>query len=263
MLKAAAFALVLVIGTLFVTPLQAQGWHFGIGTGILRLNTEGDIGLNTTLLGPTQVAVDLSPEDFDDLMESAIGGGGYLTNGTWMVGFSVGKLKLQDNPTGTLPSGAELTASEVFFEITSGEVTVGYVAYRSPTNSVSVTPHVGARYTKHELGADLTILQGATSTDITRGVDHNWTDVLIGASAAVRVVNKVTWNVRADAGFGGSEGTYLVSTGISWQPHRRFSIGPIAKFMAVEVENGERGDADWYFYDANEFGWGIGFLLHF
>jgi hypothetical protein len=68
------------------SPSSAQKWHFGLGTGLVRMNVEGDQGLNVALgnTGPVQFAVDLSPDDFQDLMQSAIGGGGYATDGKWM-----------------------------------------------------------------------------------------------------------------------------------------------------------------------------------
>ena len=37
------------------------------------------------------------------------------------------------------------------------------------------------RYLQHELDADLAIIR-ETTTDVSRAVDHNWTDVLVGAA---------------------------------------------------------------------------------
>ena len=74
---------------------------------------------------------------------------------------------------------------------------------------------------------------------------------------------KVNWSTSFDAGFGGSNGTYNFTTAISWRFWKYMSIGPNFSFMAIDYENGERGDSDWYLYDANEFGWGASCLIHF
>ena len=55
-----------------VSSASAQKkWYFGIGTGLMRLNAQGDQGLNLGLLGPVQVEVDLDPNDFQDHLHSA------------------------------------------------------------------------------------------------------------------------------------------------------------------------------------------------
>ncbi len=41
------------------------------------MNAEGDQGLHTNAAGPVLAEIDLDPDDFDDLIQSAIGFGGY------------------------------------------------------------------------------------------------------------------------------------------------------------------------------------------
>ncbi len=255
----AAFMVVLSF-LLGVSSVSAQKkWHFGIGTGLARLNAQGDQGLNVGQFGPVQVDVDLDPDDINDLMQSAIGFGGYATNGTLMIQYSFVQLKLGGQPGTTLPSGATVS-SDLSFDITTGQVTAGYTVYRG--GKVALQPYAGVRYLKHDLGAEVTIV-AQTTTDISRGVDHNWTDVLVGTSLDVALSKKVSWNTSIDAGFGGSNGTYKIATSIGWRVWRFLSLHPNAYFMAIDFENGERGDTDWYLYDANEFAWGLSFLLNF
>lgn len=239
-------------------------WFFGLGTGFTFMNTEGDQGLNTALFGPVQAEVDLDPSDFSDLMETGFGLGGFATDGTWMIQASFGKLKLGGEPSGSLPAGVGGTfAADFFFEMTVGQITVGNTVYRSKNFKFSFTPYAGVRYLKHELGAGLSVTQGATTTAVAGVIDNNWTDILIGSSIGYVLSPKWTWNAQADAGFGGSEGTYTFKTGLSWKPLAHWSIGPNFGYSAIEFENGKKGDSDWYFYDANEFGAGIGLLYHF
>ncbi len=250
-------ALMLVLSCLLgVSSVGAQGWHFGIGTGLLRMNAEGHQGLNINPIGPVLAEIDLDPDDFDDLIDTAIGFGGYATNGKWMVKYSLASIKLVAEPSGTLPGGSAFT-SQFSFDITTGHLTVGYTAYNQ--GRLSVQPFIGVRYLKHELGADVTV---ATAPPLSRSVDHNWTDVLVGAALNVALSPKVNWSASFDAGFGGSNGTYNFTTGISWRFWKYMSIGPNFSFMAVDFENGEMSDSDWYLYDTNEFGWGASFVFH-
>ena len=71
------------------------------------------------------------------------------------------------------------------------------------------------------------------------------------------------WNNRITAGFGGSEGTYMGQTGITWIFYKGWSSTLYGNYTAVEFENGDEGDSDWYLYDIDEFGIGLGFLYNF
>lgn len=240
-------------------------WFFGLGTGFTFANAEGDQGLNTVLFGPIQAEIDLDPSDFSDLMETGFGLGGYATDGTWMIQASFGMLKLGGEPSGSLPSGVGggTFTADWFFEMTGAQFTLGYTAHRSKNMKFSITPYVGARYSKHQIGSDIVVTQGATTTTIIGIVDHNWTDFLVGTSIGYVLAPKWTWSALVDAGFGGSEGTYTFKTGLSWKAFKHFSFGPNFSYSAIEVVNGEPGDSDWYLYDANEFGVGIGVLINF
>ena len=230
-------------------------WSFGIGTGIFRLNAEGDMGFNT-IAGPVEQDVDLAPDDIDDLMETAFGFGGYATDGTWIIQYSFGLLELEDDPSVVLPSGATVS-SKIGFDITGGEITVGYPIYRS--TSLIVRLHAGARYTEHELDLDHTI---DGTPVLSRDIDEDWTDALVGISLGVPLAEKWMWNSKFNAGFGGSEGTYFAQTGVTWRFLKHWSTTLYGKNTAVEYENGSRGDSDWYLYDVDEFGAGLSVLFN-
>jgi hypothetical protein len=227
-------------------------WNYGIGTGLFRLNVEGDVGFNTQIAGPVQFEVDLDPDDISDLMETAFGLTGYATDGKWMVNFLVSHLKLED----TVSSGP--VSATLGFEMNSGEITVGYPVYSTPQLILGVLG--GARHTKHEVSADV-VAPGPTT--INRSFDNSWTDALVGLTLTVPLAEKWVWNNRVDAGFGGSEGTYSGSTGVTWRVYKGFSSTLYGKYTAVEYENGNKGEADWYLYDADEFGVGLAILYNF
>jgi hypothetical protein len=249
-----AFALCL-LGT---SPANAK-WYWGVGTGITQMNIEGDIGLNVDGIGPVQVPVDLDPDEFRDLIETAFGFGGYFTDGKWVIGYKLGFFELLDEPSGTTPGGASYT-SEFFFDMTFGEFTIGNVVWKSSNGKMSLTPFVGARYIKHELGSTINVTGIGTRV---RSTENEWTDFLIGTSVKYAFAPKWLLSASLDGGFGGSEGTVNFSAGLSWRFWKYMSAGPMFSYKAVEFENGEKGDADWYLYDVDEFGVGASFLFHF
>jgi len=239
-------------------------WYLGIGTGLTRAHAQGDQGFNTVLFGPIEFEVDMDPSDFGDFTQSAVGLGGYATNGTWMLTGMFSKIKLGDDPMEDVPiaGGGGTYTSDLFFKTTTAEFTIGYVAFRSKNMKFNFTPYAGARYMKHRFVSRLTVTQGATTIEIMEEIDNDWTDFLIGYSFGFQLSPEVTLNAQADAGFGGSEGTYTYKASLTFKPSKRFSFSPNFKYASIEYENGARGDSDWYFYDANEFGFGMSFTLH-
>ena len=242
----------------FSTTASAE-WFFGIGTGIYRLNAQGDQGLHTNLLGPVTFDVDLSPDDIDDLMETAFGLGGYATNGKWMIQASFAMLELVDTVGTTLPGGTSLSA-EIGFEATTAQVIIGYPIYYN--ESLLIRAHAGARYIGHEVSADLSATGANGTFRLVRTVEEDWTDVLLGLTADVPLAEKWTWSTRVDAGFGGSDGTYFGETGVNWQFHKNWSLNLYGNYLAIEFEEGHKGDPGWYIYDADEFGVGLNILFH-
>ncbi len=235
-------------------------WHFGIGTGIFRLNIDGDMGFHVLPLDTSvEFDVDLDPDDVSDVMETAFGLGGYATDGKWMIQYSFGMMELEDDPSRTI-AGVGTVSSELGFDSTGGEITVGYPIYEC--TSLIVRLHGGVRYTDHELDADTTIVGPGGTTRRSKDIDEDWTDALFGISAGVPFAEKWMWNNKFNAGFGGSEGTYFAQTGVTWRFLKHWSASLYGKYTAVEYENGSKGDPDWYLYDVDEFGAGLSVLFN-
>ena len=225
-------------------------WHYGIGTGFTRLNVDGDMGFNTQIAGPVTFGVDLDPDQVSDLVDTAFGFTGYFTDGTWMVQYSFSNIELEGSST----VGAASTT--IGFDIQGAEITVGYPFYKTPSLILGVLG--GVRYTEHELSASVT----SGGSTVSRSIDNDWVDALVGLTLAVPLAEKWVWNNRADAGFGGSEGTYSGSTGVTWRFYKGWSGTLFAKFTAVEFEESSRGNSDWYRYDVDEFGPGLAILYN-
>ena len=226
-------------------------WKYGIGTGISRLNVEGDISVESALGGTIKLPVDLDPDEIDDLMESAIGFAGYATDGTWMVTYSYVNLELE----GTSVVGA--VSAKANFEATLGELIVGYPITKTQKFSSNVL--FGVRYLAHDLKSQFT--SGATTLSNQR--DNDWIDGVIGITADFKLTDILTWNNQLDASGGESEGIANFKTALNWRVSKKWTVGLNAKFSAVEVKNGNPGDADYYVYDADETSAGASFLYHF
>ncbi len=241
-------------------------WSHGIGTGLFMLNLKGDVGVNTTLAGPVEVKdVELDFDQIKDLLETAFGFAGYSTDGTWMIRYSYVSMELEGKVSHSIPanpvlSGGHSVDASLNFKAKSAEATLGYAVFQNPSISVSVDG--GVRYTKHEISSALGISGPVLNSNLSRDVDQDWTDFLIGGTVTVPFTEKWSWSTIANAGFGGSEGTYMGQTGINWKFYKRWLSTLYGKYQAVDFENESKGDSGWYKYDVNEFGLGLNFAYN-
>lgn len=254
----------LVVFTVISISSTARAeWQFGIGTGLMAMNAEGDMGFQVMALdppAPIQFDMKLDPEDFNDYMESAIGFGGFASDGKWMILYSFSNLKLEGSDTIT-PSGpvVESASFSTEFDMTSAELVVGYPVYHG--DSLALKVYGGVRYTGHELEGEVSVTTPTQTLTRSRKIDEDWIDGLVGIMADVRLAEKWNWNTRLDGGWGGSEGTYFVTTGVAWRFHEHWSATLYGRYMAVDFENNSKGDDDWYLYDVDESGVGLNIMF--
>lgn len=242
--------------TIFIGIAHAE-WNFGIGTGPQMLDVNGDMGMDTAL-GAVEIDVDLNPGDMSDRTKSAFGFGGYATDDKWMVQYKLGKLELEEDVAKGSRTGGTLSA-DIEFDITEAELTVGYPIFGN--SSYMIRGYGGLRYLKHEF--DFFIIgTGFLGANRNISIDESWTDVLIGIAADIPFAEKWNWNIKADAGFGGSEGTYLASTGVTWRFYGNWSSTLFGSYKAVDYENDSKGDADWYLWDVDETTLGLTILYN-
>jgi hypothetical protein len=144
--------------------------------------------------------------------------------------------------------------------MTGAELTVGYPVYKTP--SLIVLVDGGLRYTKHKFDNSLSSTGNVSFPKTSNKFDQSWTDAVLGASVNVPFAETWSWNSRVNAGFGGSDGTYLVSTGVSWRFHKNWSTSLTGKYVSVDYENGSQGESDWYYYNADESSIGLTVLFN-
>ena len=54
---------------------------------------------------------------------------------------------------------------------------------------------------------------------------------------------------------------YFGYTGITWHFFKHWAATVYGKYTAFDIENGSKGDADWYLYDVDEYGAGLSVLV--
>jgi hypothetical protein len=258
-MKIFAITMLSVLMVISFTSVSYAEWSYGIGTGIFRLNIDGDVGVQTRL-GAVELEVDLDADDISDLMESAFGFGGYATDGTWLIRYSFGHMSLEGDGSDTLPGGLTTVNGDLTFDVLGGEILIGYPVYQH--SSFRVLLDGGVRYTKHEMDMDVNFT-GLINTNLDKDIDEDWVDALFGATVAVPITEKWAWNTSANAGFGGSDGTYTGYTGVTWRFYKGWSGTLYGKYTAVDFENGDKGASEWYLYDVDEFGLGLTILYNF
>jgi hypothetical protein len=240
-----------------VQSFAQDEWTHGIGTGLFLLNLDGAQGFDT-VSGPIEADLDLDTSELKDLIETAFGFGGFAKKGKWNIQYSLQYMELADAASGAI--GLTPVALDITFEASGAEVAGVYTFAKSGQNLWGVLG--GVRYTKHKFASNLAI-GPPISTTLSNNFEHNWTDVLIGLTHTHIMSKEWLWNTRFDAGFGGSEGTYLFNTGATWIFAESWMATFFGKYVAVDFENGSRGNADWYLYDVDEFGIGATVLYVF
>ena len=220
-----------------VTSAQAE-WKFGIGAGVGAFDIDGDLDL-ATQTGEIEY-------DTGD-MESAFALQGYAATGAWIFRTSISSLEVEANQT--LASGDLL--SDLNFKRLIWDLTAGYKWIEG--GAWTITTYGGVRSVSHELSL----------ANQSGEFDNSWTDAILGASATYMLGQKWLWTSALEGGFGGSEGSFGASSGLTWKFGQHWSASAILSMTAAEYEDGDSGNADYYLYDANETKLGLGIMYHF
>lgn len=233
----------------------AENWQFGLGTGLYGLAINGDAGFNTDA-GPIEFNADLNSEEVRDLMDSAFGFGGYAKKDNILITYSYGQIELEDRVSAVLnESRGQL---DIEYKDTGAELALDYQFAKEGKGTFGVL--VGVRYTKLEYTIELEIDGQPTRAG---KVDDDWTDLLLGISHIYPLSRRFIWNTRADVGFGGSDGTFSLNTGISWRFSKSMTARLYGSIISHNYENDNFGDENWFYYEANKYGLGLSFLYHF
>jgi hypothetical protein len=233
---ALALALVLAPGA-----QAAQGeWKFGLGTGLSSFSLDGEIGFPGPE-GGLIFDVDLDNGDTNDLIDSGFGVHGFAAKGKWQIVYAVGSVTLEDADAGL----------EAEWERTQAEVAMVY-------NFAKTGNHAwGALFGVRHIAHDWTFMTEAFTAEL----DESWTDGIVGITHSVPFGPKWSWANRLDAGFGGSEGSFLFSSTVNWHFTKHWSLNFGARMSSVEFgDEDEIDNVDFYLYDVDEPSFGLGVM---
>ncbi len=232
------------------TESASAEWYYGIGLGLFRETATGDLGFDTKIAGHVKLDIELNQEDIDNVKGAAAGFGGYATDGNWTITYAFVQAAYVEDTTYTT-SEDTFVQSDVDADSTNAEITVGRNIFKSEHIILGILG--GVNYTAHAYSFDLKINDLEHDLEL----DNSWTDVLIGANLSIPISRKWIWNNTCKIGFGGSNGSFFGSTGVTWSFAKHWSAGVLAKYSAVDYENGKQGDSDWYLYDMDVYGYGL------
>lgn len=245
----------IMYSALCLSAAASAEWHGGVGTGPAFMNITGDQGWQTPASTPggsrsVLVPLDYNPQDINDMLESAIGFGGFASNGVWLIQYSYGSMELEQTFNSKPgPITGSVLAGSSNFTASGAEVTAGYGVYRSA--ALRVYADAGIRYNKQEFDNRLQS-SGALVFNISNNFSEEWTDALLGVTINVPFAKQFSWNTRANVGTGGSDETYTASTAVVWSFADHWATGVSVKYTKVDYENDSKGDSDWYLYNAEE-----------
>lgn len=230
---------------------ENDAWNFSAATGIFALNIEGTQGINVNGIGPIELDVDMDFDDVLDYNESGFGLTLSAAKGDWKYGFTFAHLGLEGSESG-VDGTATPVSGELLFEADTLEVSANYTFKKYDRGMVGVIG--GLRYYKHAFEGEIT--RGLTT--VKRDKDFEWTDVYIGITHAHAFDRSWSWSSQVDIGGGGSDFAYMLNTGVNYKINEKWMTRLYAQNLAFDYENGSKGDDDWYLYDADEFGFGLG-----
>ena len=157
-------------------------------------------------------------------------------------------MTLQEDVSGSI--GPISGTVDVEFEATVVELTASYNFVQLGNHSFGAL--VGGRYIKQEYDVDFV----GSMTTFSGDVDESWTGFLLGLTHRYPINESWEWSSAANYGIGDSDGTYLIKTGLSWTFAESWAARFYGSYADHDFENGDRGDSDWFFYDAEEYGQG-------
>lgn len=172
------------------------------------------------------------------------------------ISYSLGQIEMQEDVSAS--QGPLSGTFDMTFTTAGAEVLVGYTFSRSNKNIWDVKG--GLRYTSQEYEGEMTI-NGTQIFDST--IDDEWADAVIGLGHTYVISPTTSWSSQIDVSSGDSEGTRHLNTGINWIYNENWVFRGSVDVKDIEYQNGDRGDSDYFLYDADETNIGASFLYIF
>ena len=235
---------------LVANPANADEWSYQIEPYLLGITIDGDAGIGRV----TGVDVEV---DFDDILDNL--DMGFMArfearheNG-WGVALDYAFMDLSNDRTG--PGGGVLNAelSQSVFEVLLMKGT------RSGDSQLDY--FTGLRWWNNEVDVviDPLVLPGTVS----RNVDEDWVDLIIGARWKNPIGEKWSFLLRGDIGAGGADFTAGSVVGFRYRIGELTELDLGYKAIYVDYETGTPGQPGFFKYDTTTHGPVIGLMFKF
>jgi len=228
------------------------GWRFGLGTGYMFTNFDGDIYVSNGLVGTTKMHVDADYKDVSDSVEGGFGFTGYAKKDKWSLGFGYGDLNLEWKEYG--PAAKFKTE----LGLTGAHLSLGYELLNNEMHHWET--YGGVRYTHHKITTNRTT---ATSKAKFYSVNEDWVDGFIGLAYSYKFAPDWFWANKMDVGAGGADISATFNSSLGWRFAPNWTGSVYAQTYALEYEDGSKGSANYYKYDVRQYGAGLGIAYEF
>ena len=242
----------LAAGTLALAanPANADGWSFQIEPYLLGVTIDGDAGIGRV----TGVDVDVDMSDILDNLDLAfmVHFEALHENG-WGVAVDYAFMDLSSDITGQRGGVLDADVFQGVFE--------ALLMRSTRPGDQQLDYFAGVRWWNNEVDVmiDPVLLPGTVS----RSVDEDWVDVIIGARWMNPISEKWSFVLKGDIGAGGADFTTAGTVGFRYDIGKRSELDLHYKALLVDFETGTPGEPGYFKYDTVTHGPVIGFIFKF
>jgi hypothetical protein len=235
---------------LAANPANADEWSYQIEPYLLGVTIDGDAGVGRV----TGADVDV---DFGDILDNLDLGGmvrfeARHENG-WGVALDYAFMDLSNDKTG--PRGGVLDA-ELFQGVFEALLMKG-----TRSGDAQLDYFAGLRWWNNEV--DVVINPVLLPGTVSRSVDEDWVDLIIGARWKNPIGEKWSIMLHGDIGGGGADFTAAGIVGFSYKIDESKELNLQYKALAVDYETGTPGQPGYFKYDTTTHGPIIGLMFKF
>lgn len=216
-------------------PAGSDQWQFEVTPYLFASGLKGTVGARGVA-----AQTDLSFNDIFSNLDAAALALFEARKGRWTFGVDAIYMKLSDGANKSF-QGPLGFSNNIALELKmKQQLYQPFVGYRVFDEHTKVDLIAGARYTKLDAKATLTLTTGlALLPDGSRSVSgsESWWDPIIGVRVQTPIADKWSFVGYADVGVGGeSDSTYQLAAGINWQYAKQFSAKFGYRYLAQDYK---------------------------
>jgi len=237
---------------LITSPGRADDWTFSVEPYLLAASIEGDASMGRINGAPVDVSFSQILETLD--MAAMIHFEAHSANG-WGIVLDYGFMKLSDDIFGERGGIVDARVRQGIFEALLMKQS------RNPASGLEY--FAGIRWWDNDI--DVVVNPAVLPGDISRKVDANWVDLVVGARWTRALNDRWKFQIKGDVGGFGvqSDFTSSLAAGAVYSFSDRYALDLQYKAMWVDYEDGSPGQPGFFAYDTVTHGPIVGFQFNF